>query len=89
MGLPSVATCASEMNLSSNYFGDLIKKSTGKNAQEYIHNKIIEVAKLKLHESNKSVNQIAYELGFKYPQHFTRFFKQQVGSTPKVFMNLN
>ena len=77
------------MNLSSNYFGDLIKKSTGKTAQEYIHNKIIEVAKIKLYESNKSINQIANELGFKYPQHFTRFFKQQVGSTPKEFMNLN
>jgi AraC-like DNA-binding protein len=89
IGLPSVAACASEMNLSSNYFGDLIKKSTGKTAQEYIHNKIIEVAKIKLYESNKSVNQIANELGFKYPQHFTRFFKQQVGSTPKEFMNLN
>ena len=89
IGLPSVAACANEMNLSSNYFGDLIKKSTGKTAQEYIHNKIIEVAKLKLYESNKSINQIANELGFKYPQHFTRFFKQQVGSTPKEFMNLN
>jgi AraC-like DNA-binding protein len=89
IGLPSVAACANEMNLSSNYFGDLIKKSTGKTAQEYIHNKIIEVAKLKLYESNKSINQIANELGFKYPQHFTRFFKQQVGATPKEFMNLN
>ena len=88
-GLPSVAFCAEKLNLSSNYFGDLIKKSTGKTAQEYIHNKIIEVAKMKLYESNKSVNQIANELGFKYPQHFTRFFKQQVGSTPKEFMNLN
>ena len=88
-GLPSVAYCADKLNLSSNYFGDLIKKSTGKTAQEYIHNKIIEVAKIKLYESNKSVNQIANELGFKYPQHFTRFFKQQVGSTPKEFMNLN
>ena len=89
IGLPSVTTCASEMNLSSNYFGDLIKKLTGKTAQAYIHNKIIEVAKIKLYESKKSVNQIANELGFKYPQHFTRFFKQQVGSTPKEFMNLN
>lgn len=88
-GLPSVAYCADKLNLSANYFGDLIKKSTGKTAQEYIHNKIIEVAKIKLYESNKSVNQIANELGFKYPQHFTRFFKQQVGSTPKEFMNLN
>ena len=89
IGLPSVATCAKELNLSANYFGDLIKKSTGKTAQEYVHTKIIEVAKSKLIDANKNVNEIANELGFKYPQHFTRFFKQQVGSTPKEFMNLN
>lgn len=89
IGLPSVGYCAERLSLSANYFGDLIKKSTGKTAQEYIQNKIIEVAKSKLFEADKSINQIAGELGFKYPQHFTRFFKQQVGSTPKEFMNLN
>ena len=89
IGLPSVALCASELNLSANYFGDLIKKSTGKTAQEYIHCKIVEVAKTKLVAADKNVNQIANELGFKYPQHFTRFFKQHVGSSPKEFINLN
>ncbi len=89
IGLPSVATCAKELNLSANYFGDLIKKSTGKTAQEYVHAKIIEVAKCKLIDANKNVNEIANELGFKYPQHFTRFFKQQVGNTPKEYQYLN
>jgi AraC-like DNA-binding protein len=89
IGLPSVAYCADALNLSANYFGDLIKKSTGKTAQEYIHNKIIEVAKAKLFETDKTVNQVAFELGFKYPQHFTRFFKQQVGATPKGYQHLN
>jgi AraC-like DNA-binding protein len=89
IGLPSVAYCSELMNLSANYFGDLIKKSTGKSAQEYIHNKIVEVAKINIVESGKNVNQIAYDLGFKYPQHFTRFFKQQIGYTPTEYQNLN
>jgi AraC-like DNA-binding protein len=71
IGLPSVAWCATELNLSSNYFGDLIKKETGKTAQEYIQSKVIDVAKEKIFDKSKTVNQIAYELGFKYPQHFT------------------
>ena len=89
IGLPSVGYCAQELNLSPNYFGDLIKKATGKSAQEYIHSKLIEVAKIKIFEADKTINQIASELGFKYPQHFTRFFKQQVGYTPKEFVHLN
>jgi len=82
VGLPSVTYCARELNLSANYFGDLIKKETGKTATEYIHLKLIEAAKEKIFDRNKSVREIAYELGFKYPQHFTRLFKQQVGVTP-------
>ena len=85
IGLPSVAYCAGELNLSASYFGDLVKKETGKTAQEYIQSKIIDAAKEKIFDHSKSVSEIAYELGFKYPQHFTRFFKQQVGSTPNEF----
>ncbi|KIC94265.1 helix-turn-helix domain-containing protein [Flavihumibacter solisilvae] len=89
MGLPSVAYSAGELNLSANYFGDLIKKETGKTAQEYIQSKIIEVAKQKIFDQSKSVNQIAYELGFKYPQHFSRLFKQRVGSSPNEYRTSN
>lgn len=89
LGLPSVAYYASELNLSPNYFGDLIKKETGKSAQEYIQNKIIDVAKDKIFDSTKTINEVAYELGFKYPQHFTRFFKQHVGNTPNEYRSLN
>lgn len=84
-GLPSVAWCAGELNLSSNYFGDLIKKETGKTAQEYIQSKVIDVAKEKVFDQSKSVSQIAFELGFKYPQHFTRLFKQRVGQSPNEY----
>ncbi|WP_456312333.1 helix-turn-helix domain-containing protein [Pseudomonas shirazensis] len=89
LGLPSVAYYAGELNLSPNYFGDLIKKETGKSAQEYIQNKIIDTAKNKIFDSAKTINEVAYELGFKYPQHFTRFFKQHVGSTPNEYRSLN
>ncbi len=89
VGLPSVAYCADELHLSANYFGDLIKKETGHSAKDYIQNKTIEVAKNKVFESDKTVNEIAYELGFKYPQHFTRLFKQKVGFTPNEYKNLN
>jgi AraC family transcriptional activator of pobA len=85
IGLPSVGYCAGELHLSSGYFGDLIKKETGKTAQEYIQSKIIDIAKEKIFDTGKSVNQIAYELGFKYPQHFTRLFKQRVGQTPNEY----
>jgi AraC family transcriptional activator of pobA len=89
IGLPSVAYCAGELNLSANYFGDLIKKETGKTAQEYIQSKLIDVAKEKIFDQNKSVSEIAYELGFKYPQHFTRLFKQKTGHTPNEYRMLN
>jgi AraC family transcriptional regulator, transcriptional activator of pobA len=82
IGLPSVAYCASELNLSANYFGDLIKKETGKTAQEYIQSKVIDAAKEKIFDLSKSVSEVAYELGFKYPQHFTRLFKQRLVNLP-------
>jgi AraC family transcriptional regulator, transcriptional activator of pobA len=89
IGLPSVAWCAGQMHLSANYFGDLIKKETGKTAQEYIQEKVIEAAKEKMADLNKPVSQVAYELGFKYPQHFTRLFKQKVGLSPNEFRGMN
>lgn len=89
IGLPSVAYCAEELHLSAGYFGDLVKKETGKTAQEYIQSKVIDVAKERIFDMNKSVSEIAYELGFKYPQHFTRLFKQRVGQSPNEYRMLN
>ncbi len=89
IGLPSVAYCAGELHLSAGYLGDLIRKETGKSAQEYIQAKVIDVAKEKVYDHSKSINQIAHELGFKYPQHFTRFFKQKVGHSPNAYRLMN
>ena len=85
IGLPSVGYFAEELHLSANYFGDMIKKETGKTAQDMIQSKLIDIAKDKIFGSDKSVKEIAFELGFKYPQHFNRVFKQKVGITPKEF----
>jgi AraC family transcriptional activator of pobA len=89
VGLPSVKYCAAELNLSANYFGDLVKKETGKSAQEYIQDKVINVAKEKVLDISKSISEIAYEIGFKYPAHFTRLFKQHVGQSPNEYRSIN
>ncbi|MCP2025209.1 AraC-like DNA-binding protein [Flavobacterium sp. HSC-32F16] len=89
MGLPLVGYFADLLNLSPNYFGDLIKKETGKSAQEHIQLKLINLAKERIFDTNKSISQIAFELGFKYPQHFNRMFKKNTGYTPIEYRNLN
>ena len=87
-GLPKVKYFADKVCLSPNYFGDLIKKETGMTAQEYIQNKIMDMAKEMLLGSGKSISQIAYELGFQYSQHFNRIFKKNTGYTPNDFRKL-
>lgn len=85
--LPSVTYFAEKANLSTNYFGDLIKHFTGTSPIDHIHEGIIQIAKNKLRQTKLSVSEIAYSLGFDYPTYFTRFFRQQTGISPKVFRN--
>ena len=89
LGLPTVNYYAGQLNLSANYFGDLIKKETGKSAQEYIQLKLIDIAKERVFDTSKSISEISYELGFKYPQHFSRLFKNRVGYSPNEYRLLN
>jgi AraC-like DNA-binding protein len=89
IGLPSVAYFADELKLSANYFGDLVKKETGKSAKDYIQDKIIQVAKNKTFDTHKTVSEIAYELGFKYPQHFSRMFRKSTGYSPNEYRAQN
>ena len=88
-GLPTVKYLAEQVHLSPSYLSDLLKKETGKNAQEHIHFYLIEEAKNLLLNSEKNVNEIAYNLGFEYPQYFNTLFKKKTGRTPKEFRNLN
>jgi AraC-like DNA-binding protein len=86
-GLPSVKYCAQQMGYSPNYLSDLLKKETGKNTQEHIHFYMIEKAKNMLLETEKPVNLIAAELGFEYPQHFSKLFKNKTGKSPIEYRN--
>ncbi len=88
-GLPTVKYFADKVFLSPNYFGDMIKKETGITAQEYIKSKLIGHAKELILSTEKTVNQISYELGFQYPQHFNRIFKKATGLTPSEYRKTN
>lgn len=89
IGLPSVKYCAEQLHLSPNYFGDLIKKETGKSAQEHIQLKLIDTAKERIFDRSKSISEIAYELGFKHSQHFSKLFKHETGYTPNEYRMMN
>ncbi|MCM1373421.1 MAG: helix-turn-helix transcriptional regulator [Bacteroides sp.] len=86
-GLPTVKYCAEKLCMSPNYFGDMFKKETGKTPREYIQDKVIELAKERIADNGSTVSQVAYSLGFQYPQHFCRLFKKRVGCTPKEYRN--
>lgn len=88
-GLPHVGYLAQELNFSANYLSDLLKKETGKTAQEHIHLFVIEKAKKKLLNSKNSISEIGYSLGFEYPQHFSNLFKSKTGLSPSEYRNLN
>ncbi len=88
-GIPTVAYCGSELNMSSSYLSDLLKKETGKNAQEHIHHFVIDKAKTQLLGTTESISQIAYGLGFEYPQHFSKMFKAKAGVSPAEYRSMN
>lgn len=84
-GLPTVAYCAQQLSLSPNYFGDLVKKSTGHTAKEHIHMAVVERVKYLIISSKQSISEIAYAVGFKYPHHLSRVFRHVTGITPIEF----
>ncbi|WP_338877172.1 helix-turn-helix domain-containing protein [Spirosoma sp. SC4-14] len=84
-GLPDVKYFASRVNLSPNYLSDVLHRYTGKTTQEHIHLKLIETAKSLLWSTEKPISEIAYELGFAHPSHFTKLFKIKTGQTPLAY----
>ena len=88
-GMPSVQQCADALCLSANYFSDLVKKETGMSALKHIRQKALDVAKERVFDTSKSISEISYELGFPYPQHFSRWFKKMAGCTPNEYRMLN
>lgn len=88
-GLPTVKSLADQVHLSPSYLSDLLKKETGMTAQDLIHYHLIEAAKNILLHTNQSVGEIAYSLGFEYPQYFSKLFKQKTGKTPVEYRSQN
>ncbi len=85
---PSVQYFAQELNVTSNYLSDLVKFHTGKTALEHIHQQIIISAKSLLTNSDFTVSEVAYQLGFEYPNYFSRLFRKITGTTPSNFRSL-
>ena len=84
LGLPTVQYCADRLCLSPNYFGDVVKRTTGDTASNHIRRFVIRLAKNGL-SAGESVAQVADRLGFEYPQHFSRMFRRQEGITPSEY----
>lgn len=89
LGVLSVKYCAKAMAMSSNYLGDLIKNETGRSPKDHIQDYIIEKAKTAIVSTNQTVSEIAYSLGFEFPQGLNRLFKAKTGMSPTAYRNLN
>lgn len=88
-GVPSVSFFAEKLSLSSSYLTDVLKHQTGKNSQEHIHLALVDKAKTMLLGTTKSVSEVAYDLGFEYPSHFSKLFKTKTGKSPSEYRLLD
>jgi AraC-like DNA-binding protein len=85
LGPPAAEYFASKANYSTNYLSDLLKKETGKSVKDHIDDYVIDLAKTALGSSSKTINEVAFDLGFNYPHYFSRLFKKKTGETPREF----
>jgi AraC-like DNA-binding protein len=88
-GIPSITQCGESLNMSGAYLSDLLKVETGKSALDHIHTHLIEKAKNSLLSSKATISEVAFELGFNYPQHFSKLFKSKTGVSPSDYRNLS
>ena len=88
-GIPTVTQCGEDMNMSGSYLSDLLRLETGRSAKDHIHSYIIEKAKTLLLNSNASISEVSFELGFEYSQHFSKLFKSKTGFNPTDYRSLN
>ncbi len=88
-GMPTLKQCGEALNISGSYLSDLLRIETGRSAKDHIHNYLIEKAKTQLLSSNDAINEVAFGLGFKYPQHFSKLFKAKTGFNPTEYRSSN
>jgi len=88
-GIPTIQQCGSALNMSGHYLSDLLKAETGKSAREHIHLHLVNKAKSALLNTNQSVSEISYSLGYEYPQNFSKIFKSKTGLSPSEYRKLN
>lgn len=88
-GLPTIKDCGKALNISGQYLSDLLKIETGRTAKEHIDLYLIDQAKILLLRTKKNVKEIAYSLGFSYPNHFSKMFKVKTGLTPSEYRKIN
>lgn len=84
-GIPSIEQIAEKLGVSQRYLSDTLKKETGKSSTEHLQLYLIDAAKNKLLNPNKTIAEVAYELGFEYPPYFSRLFKKRSGISPSQF----
>lgn len=84
-GVPTVQLISKQLNVSPNYLSDMLRSITGQTTQQHIHNKLIDKAKELLTTTTLSVSEIAYQLGFEYPQSFNKLFKRKTDTSPSEF----
>lgn len=89
LGIPTVKYFGSELNMSPHYMSDMLRKETGRSAQDHIHYFLIDRAKTKLLSTDEPISQIAYGLGFGYPNHFSKLFKSKTGMSPMEYRSRN
>lgn len=89
LGIPTVKYFGSELNMSPHYMSDMLRKETGRSAQDHIHYFLIDRAKTKLLSTDEPISQIAYSLGFGYPNHFSKLFKSKTGMSPMEYRSRN
>lgn len=87
LGVPTVQYLSDQLHISPGYLSDMLRSLIGKNTKQYIHEKLIEKAKERLTNTDLTVSEIAYELGFEHPQSFSKLFKAKTNTSPLEFRN--